>query len=379
MKQSVYILACMAFACMFNSCGGNKFISSSGLHSAHFQQKVDGEKTCLYRIYNKNGVEVCITNYGARVVSLMVPDRNGKMEDVVCGFSDINSYTSQSQNYGATVGRYIGRILHARYTMNGKEYHLQANHADGHTAHGGNPNFGARMWKARQTSPSSVTLTYLSPDGENGFPGNLHIELTYTVSEDDALDISYKATTDKPTVLNLCNHSFFNISGNLNSSVENQTMWVDADYFTPYDSKKCVTGEFWPVESTPLNFKQPHAIGEHINDDYGQLHVVNGYDHAWALNHPGDDTRPAAWIYDEKSGRKMEIYTTEPAVHIYTGNGLKGKVEGKNGIYYPFRGAVCFETCHFQDSPNNPQFPSTALAPGEIFQSHTMYKFVIEK
>lgn len=138
MKQSVYILACMAFACMFNSCGGNKFISSSGLHSAHFQQKVDGEKTCLYRIYNKNGVEACITNYGARVVSLMVPDRNGKMEDVVCGFSDINSYTSQSQNYGATVGRYIGRILHARYTMNGKEYHLQANHADGHTAHGGN-------------------------------------------------------------------------------------------------------------------------------------------------------------------------------------------------------------------------------------------------
>lgn len=177
----------------------------------------------------------------------------------------------------------------------------------------------------------------------------------------------------------MCNHSFFNISGNLNSSVENQTMWVDADYFTPYDSKKCVTGEFWPVESTPLNFKQPHAIGEHINDNYGQLHVVNGYDHAWALNHPGDDTRPAAWIYDEKSGRKMEIYTTEPAVHIYTGNGLKGKVEGKNGIYYPFRGAVCFETCHFQDSPNNPQFPSTALAPGEIFQSHTMYKFVIEK
>lgn len=156
-------------------------------------------------------------------------------------------------------------------------------------------------------------------------------------------------------------------------------MWVDAAYFTPYDRKKCVTGEFWPVQSTPLDFTQPHTLGEHIDDNYGQLKIVNGYDHAWALRNPGDDTRPSAWIYDAKSGRKMEIYTTEPAIHIYTGNGLKGNVKGKNNIYYPFRGAVCFETCHFQDSPNNPQFPSTVLRPGEVFQSHTAYKFVTDK
>lgn len=218
----------------------------------------------------------------------------------------------------------------------------------------------------------------LFPDGENGFPGNLKVKLTYTVTEANALDIRYEATTDKPTVINLCNHSFFNLSGNLNSSVENQIMWVDAGYFTPYDKKKCVTGELWPVKSTPLDFTQPHAIGRHINDEYGQLQVVNGYDHAWALRSPGDDSRPAAWIYDENSGRKMEIYTTEPAVHIYTGNGLKGKVKGKNDICYPFRGAVCFETCHFQDSPNNPQFPSTTLRPGKVFQSHTVYKFTTD-
>ncbi|CCY93185.1 aldose 1-epimerase [Bacteroides sp. CAG:1076] len=378
MKRTVYFFACLAFASILDSCSGNKFITSSGLRSEDFRQKVNGEKTALYKISNKNGLEACITNYGARVVSLMVPDRNGKLEDIVCGFPDINGYLSQPQNYGATVGRYIGRILHARYVLDGKEYCLQANHTDGHTAHGGDPNFGARMWKVQQVTPSSVTLTYLSPDGENGFPGNLKVKLTYTVTEANALDIRYETTTDKPTVINLCNHSFFNLSGNLNSSVENQIMWVDADYFTPYDKKKCVTGELWPVKSTPLDFTQPHAIGRHINDEYGQLQVVNGYDHAWALRSPGDDSRPAAWIYDENSGRKMEIYTTEPAVHIYTGNGLKGKVKGKNDICYPFRGAVCFETCHFQDSPNNPQFPSTTLRPGEVFQSHTVYKFTTD-
>ena len=352
-------LFCMITLLGITSCNSYRFTTASGLNPKDFRQKVEGQKTGLYKIANRNGMEACITNYGARVVTLMVPDRNGKLEDVVCGFPNIHDYVSQSQNYGATVGRYIGRILN-------------------HTAHGGNPNFGARMWKVTHSSPSSITLNYLSPDGENGFPGNLNLFVTYTVTEDNALDIRYEATTDKPTVLNLCNHSFFNVSGNLNQSVENQTMWVDADYFSAYDRNKCVTGELWSVAPTPLDFRKPHPLSDHINDDYGQLHVVKGYDHAWALNHPGDDSRPAAWIYDKASGRKMEIYTTEPALHIYTGNGLKGKVKGKQDIYYPFRAAVCFETCHFQDSPNNPQFPSTALRPGETYRSHTVYKFMIE-
>lgn len=377
--RKLYPLIGIGLAALMISCSSNRFTTSSGLDRKDFRQKVEGKKTNLYRIANKNGMEACITNYGARIVSLMVPDKNGRLQDVVCGFPTIGEYTSQSQNYGAIVGRYIGRILGARYTLDGTEYQLQANHSLGHTAHGGNPNFGARMWKVKHTTPSSITLNYVSPDGENGFPGNLDITLTYTITDDNALDLQFEAVTDKPTVLNLCNHSFFNISGNLNKSVEDQIMWVDGDYFTPYDKNKCVTGEMWPVESTPLNFKTPHSIGEHINDNYGQLKVTNGYDHAWVLNHPGDDSKPAMWVYDKESGRKMEVYTTEPGIHIYTGNGLKGKVKGKDGIYYPFRAAVCFETCHFQDSPNNPQFPSTALHPGETFKSHTMFKFIIEK
>lgn len=340
--RHTYLLSIISITLLFiiASCGNHRFTTASGLNPKDFRQKVEGQKTGLYKIANRNGMEACITNYGARVVALMTPDRNGKLEDVVCGFSNIHDYISQSQNYGATVGRYIGRILNAQYTLDGKTYHLQANHLLGHTAHGGDPNFGARMWKVTQATPSSITLNYLSPDGENGFPGNLNLFVTYTITEDNALDIRYEATTDKPTVLNLCNHSFFNISGNLN--------------------------------------REPHLLSEHINDNYGQLNIVNGYDHAWALNHPGDDTQPAAWIYDKVSGRKMEIYTTEPAIHIYTGNGLKGKVKGKQNIYYPFRAAVCFETCHFQDSPNNPQFPSTVLYPGDIFRSHTAYKFTTE-
>lgn len=378
--RHTYLLSIISITLLFiiASCGNHRFTTASGLNPKDFRQKVEGQKTGLYKIANRNGMEACITNYGARVVALMTPDRNGKLEDVVCGFSNIHDYISQSQNYGATVGRYIGRILNAQYTLDGKTYHLQANHLLGHTAHGGDPNFGARMWKVTQATPSSITLNYLSPDGENGFPGNLNLFVTYTITEDNALDIRYEATTDKPTVLNLCNHSFFNISGNLNQNIENQTMWVDADYFSTYDRNKCVTGELWPVDSTPLDFREPHLLSEHINDNYGQLNIVNGYDHAWALNHPGDDTQPAAWIYDKVSGRKMEIYTTEPAIHIYTGNGLKGEVKGKQNIYYPFRAAVCFETCHFQDSPNNPQFPSTVLYPGDIFQSHTAYKFTTE-
>ena len=199
--------------------------------------------------------------------------------------------------------------------------------------------------------------------------GNLKITLTYRVTDDNSLDIQYKATTDKATVLNLCNHSFFNLSGDMTRNVEAQTLWVDADYFTPYDKKKCVTGAMWPVQSTPLDFREPHVIGTQINTPYSQLKVTKGYDHAWVLRSPGVDSRPAATIYDEQSGRLMEVFTTEPAMHIYSGNGMKDVP----------RGAICFETCHFQDSPNNPQFPSTALHPGEVFQSHTAYRFSVVK
>lgn len=350
------------------SCATNRFeISQSGIRHSEFKKESEGKHTDLYRLTNKNGMEVCITNYGARVVSIMVTDRKGQMENVVRGFDNIDKYMQQPQNYGATVGRYIGRILNAQYTMDGTTYRLQANHPDGHTAHGGDPNFGARIWTKEHVDTHSVTLSYLSPDGENGFPGNLKVFITYRVTDDNSLDIQYKATTDKTTVINLCNHSFFNLSGDMTRSVEPQTLWIDADYFTPYDQKKCVTGAIWPVHSTPLDFREPRVIGSQINAPYNQLKITKGYDHAWVLRSPGIDNHPAATIYDEQSGRFMEVFTTEPAVHIYSGNGLKDTP----------RGAICFEACHFQDSPNNPQFPETALRPGETYQSHTAYRFSI--
>lgn len=371
-----HVMFCLG---MFVACSSGLYgqdITASGLNRKDFQAEVNGQRTDLYTLANIHGMEVCITNYGARVVSLLAPDRNGRMEDVVCGFPAIDDYTRQRQNFGATVGRYIGRILNARFTLDGVEYRLIPNNGkSGHISHGGNPGFADRVWKVEHADASAVALSYLSPDGENGFPGNLKVTLTYRLTDDNALDLTYEAVTDAPTVLNLSHHSFFNISGNFLQRVESQQLWVDADRFTPYDDKKCVTGEYLSVADTPMDFRVPYAIGERIGEDDAQLKVVNGYDHTWELNTKGDDSRPAAWVYDEASGRKMEIFTTEPGMQIYTGNGLRGNMTGKEGVAYPFRSAVCFETMHFQDSPNRPQFPSTALRPGEVFRSHTVYRF----
>lgn len=373
-----HVMFCLG---MFVACSSGLYgqdITASGLHRKDFQAEVNGQRTDLYTLANIHGMEVCITNYGARVVSILAPDRSGRMEDVVCGFPTIDGYTGQRQNFGATVGRYIGRILNARFTLDGVEHRLIPNNGkSGHISHGGNPGFADRVWKVEHADPSAITLSYLSPDGENGFPGNLKVTLTYRLTDDNALDLNYEAVTDAPTVLNLSHHSFFNISGNFLQRVESQQLWVDADRFTPYDDKKCVTGEYLSVADTPMDFRIPYAIGERIGEDYAQLKVVNGYDHTWELNTKGDDSRPAAWVYDEASGRKMEIFTTEPGMQIYTGNGLRGNMTGKEGVAYPFRSAVCFETMHFQDSPNRPQFPSTVLRPGEVFRSHTAYRFSV--
>lgn len=373
-----HVMFCLG---MFVACSSGLYgqdITASGLHRKDFQAEVNGQRTDLYTLANIHGMEVCITNYGARVVSILAPDRSGRMEDVVCGFPTIDGYTGQRQNFGATVGRYIGRILNARFTLDGVEHRLIPNNGkSGHISHGGNPGFADQVWKVEHADPSAITLSYLSPDGENGFPGNLKVTLTYRLTDDNALDLTYEAVTDAPTVLNLSHHSFFNISGNFLQRVESQQLWVDADRFTPYDDKKCVTGEYLSVADTPMDFRIPYAIGERIGEDYAQLKVVNGYDHTWELNTKGDDSRPAAWVYDEASGRKMEIFTTEPGMQIYTGNGLRGNMTGKEGVAYPFRSAVCFETMHFQDSPNRPQFPSTVLRPGEVFRSHTAYRFSV--
>nr|WP_235816396.1 aldose epimerase family protein [Bacteroides ihuae] len=346
----------------------------SNLSVRNFQTDVNDQLTNLYILKNKAGMEVCITNYGARVVSVMVPDRNGKMEDVVCGFSDIARYIEKKQNFGATIGRYIGRIINATFTLDSLTFHLAANTGK-HCAHGGEPGFASRIWQAEKLDDNSLKLSYFSPDGENGFPGDLTVEVYFSVTDKNELDIRYEATTDKPTVLNLSNHSFFNLSGDFTTTVEDQLLMVNADAYTPYDSTKCVTGEILPVADTPFDFTTPHRIGERINEDCLQLNITKGYDHNWVLNTKGDETKPAARLVDEKSGRTLEVYTNEPGLQVYTANGLKGDLIGKNEVAYGKRCSVCLETQHFADSPNIPQFPSTVLRPGEKYYSHCVYRF----
>lgn len=346
--------------------------TKSGLQRSLFQKETEAGKTDLFTLTNARGMEVCITNYGGRVVSLMAPDRNGRMQDLVCGFASIEEYMETRQNFGAAIGRYIGRILNASFTLDGTTYRLAGKK---HCSHGGSPGFADRVWKPRQENSRTLRLYYLSPDGENGFPGNLNVCLTYRLTDDNALEITYEATTDRPTVVNLSHHSFFNLSGDLSSSIEDELLEVDADYITEYDEEKCVTGEFLPTRHTPFDFSLPRPIGERINEDDRQLAVTKGYDHTWVLNTNGDDSRLAARLTDPRSGRTLEVYTTEPGLQIYTANGLRGKIQGKKGIAYPFRGAVCLEAMHFADSPNQPQFPSTVLRPGQTYFTRTVYQF----
>lgn len=360
------------------SCAKEKEMTLSGLNIRDFQTEIDGQLTNLFVLKNRQGMEVCITNYGGRVVSLMVPNREGKMEDIVCGYSTIADYLAKKQNFGATIGRYIGRILNASFTLDSITYQLTPN-TDVHCAHGGDPGFASRIWQAEQLDKQALKLSLLSPDGENGFPGMLNVHVIFQVTDDNELDIRYEAETDKPTVINLSHHSFFNLSGDLNTTVEDQLLYINADAYTPYDSLKCVTGEILPVAGTPFDFTAPRLIGERIDEERMQLTITKGYDHNWVLNTNGDDTQLAARLTDTKSGRTLEVYTNEPGLQVYTANGLRGAMVGKRGVAYPKRSAICLETQHFSDSPNQPQFPSTVLRPGEKYESHCIYRFGVDR
>ncbi len=340
----------------------------SGLVPERFDSLMDGQRTALYTISNRQGMEACITNYGARMVSLVY---DGK--DVVTGFDNVGDYRRFRQNYGATVGRYVGRIKGSRFTLDGQEYRLQEN-GRGVTSHGGYPGFADHIWTAVAQTDSTLTLQYVSADGENGFPGELTVRLTYLVSARNGLEVSYEATTTKPTVLNLTNHSFFNISGDLTQEITDELLWVNSDKIATFDAQKNLDGNMRKVKGTPFDFRKPTRIGDRIDEDDDQLKVTKGYDHSFVLK-TKDDRKAAARVTDHKSGIQMTVYTTEPVLHIYTGNGLKGNTRGKRDIYYPRRSAVCLEAMHLADSPNKPQFPSTVLRPGETFRSHTAYVF----
>lgn len=325
------------------------------------------------------GIEMSAINYGARVVSLKPFGT-----DVVLGYDDLSQYTGTRQNFGAVVGRYIGRIIKGHLEIDGQTFALQLQ-GSGDCGHGGNPNFGARYWKTLAASDTTVTMRYVSPDGENGFPGELTLDVTYTLLP-DALRIDYQASTTKPTVLNPCNHSFFNLTGDLGTDVLDEELWIDSDSIALYDENKRVYGKLGSVAGTPFDFIRARAIGDSIDANNFQLSVTGGYDHCYQLNNYLRNRcnccdgkmllkHPVASLHDKGTGLTMEVYTTEPALQIYTANGHKGNLIGKEGKPYIRRNAICFETMHFPDSPNQPHWPSTLLRPGQTFRSTTIYKF----
>ena len=370
---------CMAVMamCLLLSCGEKREEATlSGLMKSDFVSEVEGKPTALYVLKNKNGAEACITNYGGRLVSVMVPDKNGKMTDVVLGYDNIGQYVQSDGNYGALIGRYGNRINQGKFTLDDIEYTLPQNNG-AHCLHGGPQGYHARMWDAKQLNDQALELTYLSKDGEAGFPGNLDIKVTYTLTDDNAVGIKYEATTDKKTVVNLTNHSYFNLSGVPGSDVLDQLVMINADNYTPVDSTLIPVG-ISPVEGTPLDLRTPVAIGKQINDPFQQLQFGRGYDLNWVLNTNGDKNVLAAKAYSPTSGIALEVYTNEPGIQFYTGNFMDGKDTGKHGVLYPHRGALCLETQHYPDSPNHPDFPSVVLNPGEKYLSECIYKFTVE-
>ena len=351
----------------------------SSLAKADFNQLIEGKQTALYVLSNAAGAELCITNYGAKIVSLMVPDRDGKLTDVVTGHKSIADYlTSEEPYFGAICGRYGNRIAKGRFEIDGTVYDQLAINNGPNSLHGGLKGFNAKVWDATQKDAQTIELQLISPDGEEGFPGELQTAVTYQLTEDNEVIISYRAVTTKPTVLNLTNHSYFNLSGAGDPYVGDHLLQINADYYLPTDETAIPYGPKEKVEGTPMDFRTPHTVGERINDDFEQLRFGKGYDHTYILNKEGEELSFCARCNSPKTGIVMETFTTEPGVQLYTGNWMTGNFEGKPGQRYPERAALCLETQHFPDSPNKPEYPSTLLRPGETFVSTTIYKFSVE-
>ncbi len=351
-----------------------------GITRKVFGKMADGQEINLFTLTNKRDMRVAVTNYGGRVVSIVVPDRHGKMADVVLGFGSASGYEGDNPYFGAIVGRYANRIAKGEFKLDGKVYHLPINNGP-NSLHGGKRGFDRRLWTAREHSqdPPALELTYLSPDGEEGYPGNLHVKVVYTLESGNSLRIEYTATTDQDTIVNLTNHSYFNLDGEGNGNVLDTVLTLHAGKFTPIDSTLIPTGKIEGVAGTPLDFRKPTAIGARIGADNEQLHYAGGYDFNYVLDRQGPGLELAARAVDPRSGRVLEVFTTQPGIQLYTGNFLDGTLHGPSGKPYVKRGAFCLETQHFPDSPNHPNFPTTELKPGQIFHQVTVFKFSTEK
>jgi aldose 1-epimerase len=348
-------------------------VANKSVHveKAAFGQTAEGTAIESYTIYNSQGATAKLITYGATVAELHVPDKDGKMGDVVLGFDNLGGYLGPHPHFGGAIGRYGNRIAKGKFTLDGQEYQLAINNPP-NSLHGGPTGFDRRVWKGEPLQlkdGAAVRFTYLSTDGEENFPGNLTVSVTYTLTNTNEFRLEYSAETDKDTIVNLTNHSYFNLAGS--GDVLKHVLYLNADKYTPVDSTLIPTGEIASVANTPLDFRKPTAIGAHI----GEIKDIGGYDHNYVLNGPEGKLRIAARVTEPTSGRQMEVWTTEPGVQFYSAIGLNGSITGKGGIAYPKYGALCLETQHYPDSPNRPNFPSTVLKPGTKFHSETIYKF----
>jgi len=367
------ICSAMILVLNFSASGQAKMTKES------FGKTSDGQNVDIYTLTNSGGAEVKITNYGGIVTSLKVPDRNGKLDDIVLGFDNLDAYLKGHPYFGAIIGRYGNRIAKGRFTLHGLEYKLAVNNGENHL-HGGIKGFDKVVWKAKPrtlANGAALELTYLSKDGEEGYPGNLSVKVVYTLTNANALKIDYSATTDKDTVVNLTHHSYFNLAGQGNGDILNHRLFVNAARFTPTDAGSIPTGELRSVRGTPFDFTRAITIGARINQDYEQLKFGKGYDHNFVLNGKIGILRPVARVSESTSGRVMEVWTTEPGMQLYTGNFLDSALTGKDGKVYQQRYGFCLETQHYPDSPNKPKFPTTVLRKGGRYHTITIYEFSV--
>ena len=379
MKKIILAAAVMAIAA--GCANGNKnavVTTKSGLDPQNFAAEYNGQPTALYTLTNANGMEVCITNFGGRIVSIMAPSKDGSFKDVVLGFDKVSDYFPENNksDFGASIGRYANRIANASFELDGVEYKLPANDSE-HCLHGGPTGWQYQVYEVIEADDTHIKLLRNSPDGDNGFPGNVKAYVTYTLTENNAIDIKYEATTDAPTVINMTNHSYFNLGGDPSKDVLDNIMTINASKTTPVVAGLIPTGEIVSLIGTPLDFTQPKVIGAEINSDFEQVVLGNGYDHNWVLDTEGDDTKVAATVVSPVSGIQLDVYTNEPGIQVYSGNFLDGTLTGKNGIVYNLRAGLCLESQHYPDTPHKADWPSVVLRPGEKYYSHCIFAFSV--
>ena len=378
----VGVAAAMLTAC---SSAPEQTLTVSGLDPAKFDTLINEKPVKLYTLKNQNGMEVCITDYGARIVSLVVPDKDGKPTDVVLGFDNIAQYAdtlNSPSDYGSSVGRYANRIKNGQFKLGDAEYQLKQNDGPNCLHGGGTTGWMNQVYDAEQIGDSILKLTIVAEDGENGFPGKVTAVTTYKVTADNVLDMTWEATTDKETIINQTNHNYYNLSGDFTQAAYDQVLYVNADKFTASDKLYIPTGEIRDVEGTAMDFRTPHAVGDSINSQYDQVQNATGYDHNYCLNTAGDDTQVCASLYSPKTGIFMEMFTNEPGVQVYSGNfqgvGKDADIIRKHGLKYPNHVSVCLESQKYPDSPNHPEWASPVLKPGEKYFSHAAYKFSVK-